>query len=439
MKRALFCSLSALALFASIPALALPPVPPAQVVAGVDNSTNLAHPVRTDAAGNVYIIGSGSTGAVYGPTPIGSAPSQAPIFNAGIDGGGLTRGILTDTSGRQLVVGAGVAGAPAGGVVSMQGVSGGTNLPVSQATASALNATVVQATASALNATVVQATASSLNATVVQSTASSLNATVVQATAANLNATVVNAAGSAIMGKVGIDQTTPGTTNGVQSLSGSTTAATQATAANLNAQVQGAGANNSAVVGNPVLVAGYDGTTTRTFLADSSGNAYNRPARAATYSVQNFNGSTTTGTGTVLFQLKGSASKTIRITSVEVWGTGATSTQTLLFFKRDSAALSGGTCASVTPAAYNTSSAAATATAQVCSVPATEGTNVSTIKNIAPLFAVAGTQIIRDVTKYSDDIRASEVVLNGTGDYFSITASTPISGGVGITVEFTEE
>src|SRR5580700_5592406 len=41
------------------------------------------------------------------------------------------------------VAGEGVAGTPAGGIVSIQGVSGGTNLPVSQATAANLNATVV--------------------------------------------------------------------------------------------------------------------------------------------------------------------------------------------------------------------------------------------------------------------------------------------------------
>lgn len=64
-------------------------------------------------------------------------------------------------------------------------------------------------------------------------------------------------AGTAIIGKVGIDQTTPGTTNGVQvnaalpagsnvighviADTGSTTAVTQATAANLNATVVGTG------------------------------------------------------------------------------------------------------------------------------------------------------------------------------------------------------
>lgn len=55
---------------------------------------------------------------------------------------------------------------------------------------------------------------------------------------------LVNAAipaGTNLMGKVGIDQTTPGTTNGVQVLTGSTTAVTQGTAANLNATVVGTG------------------------------------------------------------------------------------------------------------------------------------------------------------------------------------------------------
>ena len=46
-------------------------------------------------------------------------------------------------SGTQNVTGTGTAGTPATGVVTIQGISGGTNLPVSQATAANLNATVV--------------------------------------------------------------------------------------------------------------------------------------------------------------------------------------------------------------------------------------------------------------------------------------------------------
>lgn len=78
----------------------------------------------------------------------------------------------------------------------------------------------------------------------------------------------VLAAGAALIGKVGIDQTTPGTTNGVQTLSGSTTVVTgtvtvaQATAANLLAQVGGLGASGASVSGNPVRLGGLGRTTT---------------------------------------------------------------------------------------------------------------------------------------------------------------------------------
>ncbi len=51
------------------------------------------------------------------------------VLIVGSDGANARR-LLTDASGRQVVAGPGVAGTPAGGVISMQGVSGGTPLPV---------------------------------------------------------------------------------------------------------------------------------------------------------------------------------------------------------------------------------------------------------------------------------------------------------------------
>jgi hypothetical protein len=79
----------------------------------------------------------------------------------------------------------------------------------------------------------------SIATTVPVSLATSVAVTCSAGSACPVNATLQ--AGSAIAGKFGIDQTTPGTTNGVQTLSGSTTAVTQATASNLNATVVGAG------------------------------------------------------------------------------------------------------------------------------------------------------------------------------------------------------
>src|SRR5574338_1620325 len=52
------------------------------------------------------------------------------LLIAGNDGAN-TRTILIDSSGRQVVVGAGTAGSPAGGVITIQGDAAGTAVPVS--------------------------------------------------------------------------------------------------------------------------------------------------------------------------------------------------------------------------------------------------------------------------------------------------------------------
>lgn len=58
------------------------------------------------------------------------------FIGVGVDAGGTARFLRIDGSGQLIVVGQGVAGTPAGGVVSVQGVSGGQALPVSGTTTS---------------------------------------------------------------------------------------------------------------------------------------------------------------------------------------------------------------------------------------------------------------------------------------------------------------
>jgi hypothetical protein len=58
-------------------------------------------------------------------------PADTPTLIMGGSDGTNARYILVDSSGRQILVGAGVAGTPAGGVISIQGVAGGTAIPVS--------------------------------------------------------------------------------------------------------------------------------------------------------------------------------------------------------------------------------------------------------------------------------------------------------------------
>lgn len=67
------------------------------------------------------VLFSGTAGGVLPPTV---------VQIGGTDGSNL-RTVSTDTSGRQVIVGPGTAGTPAGGVISIQGVSGGQALPVS--------------------------------------------------------------------------------------------------------------------------------------------------------------------------------------------------------------------------------------------------------------------------------------------------------------------
>jgi hypothetical protein len=80
------------------------------------------------------------TVTVGGINAAGGGITGNPLRIGGSDGSN-TRDIQTDTAGNLEIVGTGVAGTPAGGVLSIQGVAGGTAIPVS-GTVTAANASV---------------------------------------------------------------------------------------------------------------------------------------------------------------------------------------------------------------------------------------------------------------------------------------------------------
>lgn len=88
-------------------------------------------------------------------TPGTTVPATGVVV-AGSDGTN-TRFILTDSSGRPIVVGAGTAGAAAGGVITVQGSGSGTPVPVSVASygtaSSSICATTVQTVTGASSST----------------------------------------------------------------------------------------------------------------------------------------------------------------------------------------------------------------------------------------------------------------------------------------------
>lgn len=132
--------------------------------------------------------------------------------------GALTADVTQATS-PWIVAGGGTAGTAASGVVTVQGIASMTPVQVSQATAANLNATVVGTGTFAVQATL--------------------------------------SAGTALVGKVGIDQTTLGTTNNV-SISGSTGAGTSALIKDDTAFGDGLTTGVETVAGRLYNTASYD-------------------------------------------------------------------------------------------------------------------------------------------------------------------------------------
>jgi hypothetical protein len=83
-------------------------------------------------SGSVLIID--VNGVLMAVTPGSSIPVGTSAFLVAGTDGTNARVLSTDTSGREIVVGAGVSGTPAGGVLTIQGITGGTPIPVSGAT-----------------------------------------------------------------------------------------------------------------------------------------------------------------------------------------------------------------------------------------------------------------------------------------------------------------
>lgn len=164
--------------------------------------TGMAVPADADYIG--INVGGTLTGAT------GTSNGLNVVVNAAIPAGANIIGAVTQSGSPWGVTGSGTAGTPATGVVTVQGIGSGTAVPVS----GSVTATVasVSATGSA-----VPADADYIGMNV------SGTLTGCTGTSSGLNV-VVNAAipaGSNIIGNVRIDQTTPGTTNGVQLTAGS--------------------------------------------------------------------------------------------------------------------------------------------------------------------------------------------------------------------------
>lgn len=272
--------------------------PPAQATY-IGGSVTTAAPTYTTGqmnalslttAGALRIDGSGTTQPVSGTVTANIGTTNGLALDATVAKLTITQGTALGANTQALVGGSVTTAAPT--------YTTGNINPFSLTTAGALR-TDSSATTQPVSGTVTvaQATAANLNATVVQATAANLRTqTASESTTATATGTVANLIGGAVTtaaptyttGQMNpLSLTTTGalrtdSSGTTQPVSGTVTV-TQTTASNLNAQVQGAGASGAAVTGNPVLVAGSDGTNARTLKTLTDGSQIYRYKELATF------------------------------------------------------------------------------------------------------------------------------------------------------------
>lgn len=174
------------------------------------------------------------------------------LLIAGSDGTNA-RPLLIDSSGRPVMVGAGTAGTPTGGVITIQGVSGGTVVPVSgtvTANIGTTNGLALDATLAKL--TISQGTALGTNTQAM--VGGSVTTAAPTYTTGNINPLSLTTAGALRIDGSGVTQPVSGTITANAGTGNFTVV--QATASNLNATVVGTTAAGSGASSGLITVQG---------------------------------------------------------------------------------------------------------------------------------------------------------------------------------------
>lgn len=290
--------------------------------------------------------------------------------------------------------------------------------------------------------------------------------------------TVGLVAGTAIVGKFGIDQTTPGTTNlvalaanqsvnvaqinGVTPLMGNGatgTGALRVSIANDSTGIVGLPAAGTSVVGTKaagtaaatsVLGGAVYNATPPTLTdgqqaaaqADTAGSRQiNTEGKKATYSASA--AVVLAASATDVFTITGSASKTIRVNRIAVTGKATAASVFAVDLSKRSTANTGGTSSAATAVPHDSASAAASATVLSYSANPTLGSLIGTVRLQLLAFTIAATTpfppspLVWDFTTRN----GQAVVLRGITQVLalSLEAQTVTGGAVFVEIEWTEE
>jgi hypothetical protein len=152
-------------------------------------------------------------------------------------------------------------------------------------------------------------------------------------------------------------------------------------------------------------------------------------------------GLATLGSAGVLLTLTGSASKTIRITRIEMSGIATSATTLEFVLNKYSTAATGGTAGTApTIVAHDSTDAAATAAAAIYTAAPTAGTLVGAVRAAKVNLGTSAAAGQMQAWNFGDRPGARSLVLRGAAQQIGITTSAAASGSsVDIAVEWVEE
>jgi hypothetical protein len=173
--------------------------------------------------------------------------------------------------------------------------------------------------------------------------------------------------------------------------------------------------------------------------SDRAIGVYSSPSLKATYSAV-INGLAVAATATDIFTIKGSGTKTVKVTQISISGVAGTAITVPVDLLLRSTADTGGTSTTPTLVKHDSTNAAATAVVNAYTVNPTTGTLVGSIRServTFPLTAVAPAK-----TVYDFGVGPSQpIVLRGAAEQLCINlnAATVSASLINISIEFTEE
>lgn len=226
-----------------------------------------------------------------------------PILQGGTDNSGIVRIFRADSNRNAIIAGFGIAGTPAGGVLTVQGDPSGTPIPISgSVTASNPSVGTNNAAAPASSTQIGGSDGTNIQASRVYDVDSGAGSEYVIGISLRKAVNGGSVEYGTSTNPIRIDPTgttaQPITDNGgsltvdgtvaVSSVSGNVTVA-QPTASNLNAQVQGTAAVSAPPVGNPVVIGGWDGTNVVRLKLNADGTVATSTVEAATFTASRTN------------------------------------------------------------------------------------------------------------------------------------------------------